>query len=442
MGIDVGAKHRYWLVALAVLAWFQVQPAVAEDFTQLRKSAEQGDAAAHDKLRHAAEQGDPEAQWSLGRMYEYGKGVAQDHREAVRWYRKAAEQGHASAQYNLGWMYATGKGVAQHHGEAEKWFRRAAQPGNAKVQKDPGFKDRQDEIVAEDARESEKRYRRAAKPVVAAARNKVRRTDKRGRPQAQDKPGRARTQGVAARSRELVDLEVVTSEPMQVWINGKPVKIPASNFAFTEALPGSNRLTIAHKTDKASVYRVSSDGKKVAMKVAAPRNGENRMAFDVSVDAFASFKIDVESSPTLFEGEMPFGFYHLVRDREHTIPFSGDVDVLESLGVGCREIAIRTTRREDSFRKFFRRRYLYWVELEASLCGTPSSNGAVKMDISGCSPGRPARDPCWFYQKFSTAAGTLKLSLGYFQHNYFFTTKKNDLSKLPRLRAWARIELE
>ncbi len=42
-----------------------------------------------------------------------GLGVVQDHKEAVKWYRKAAEQGYVFAQENLGIMYAVGLGVAQ-----------------------------------------------------------------------------------------------------------------------------------------------------------------------------------------------------------------------------------------------------------------------------------------------------------------------------------------
>ena len=206
MGIAGIAKHPYRLVALGVLVCFQVQFAGAEDFTQLRRAAERGDAAAHDRLRHAAEQGEAEAQWSLGRMYDYGRGVAKDHREAAKWYRKAAEQGHATAQYNLGWMYATGKGVEQNDREAEKWLRRAAQPEKERAQNAAAFKDRQSEGIAEDVREAEKSYRPPAKPVDAAAQNRLRRAHKQEPPKAQDNPGRASRQGVAARSREMTDV--------------------------------------------------------------------------------------------------------------------------------------------------------------------------------------------------------------------------------------------
>jgi len=42
------------------------------------------------KIRASAEQGDADAQALLGAMYFNGKGVTQDYKEAVKWYRKAA----------------------------------------------------------------------------------------------------------------------------------------------------------------------------------------------------------------------------------------------------------------------------------------------------------------------------------------------------------------
>ena len=68
-------------------------------------------------------------------MYDYGRGVAKDYAEAVRWYRKAAEQGNANAQYNLGLMYEEGLGVAKDGAEAMRWFRKAAEQGYAKAKK-------------------------------------------------------------------------------------------------------------------------------------------------------------------------------------------------------------------------------------------------------------------------------------------------------------------
>jgi TPR repeat protein len=38
-------------------------------------------------------------------MYHLGLGVAQDYKEAIKWYLQSAAQGNAKAKYNLEWMY-------------------------------------------------------------------------------------------------------------------------------------------------------------------------------------------------------------------------------------------------------------------------------------------------------------------------------------------------
>ena len=96
---------------------------------------EKGDyATALRKWQPLAEQGDAAAQNSLGWMYYEGKGVLQDDKAAVQWYRRAAEQGDAAAQFNLGNMYAKGRGVPQDDKAAAQWYRRAAEQGNAAAQ--------------------------------------------------------------------------------------------------------------------------------------------------------------------------------------------------------------------------------------------------------------------------------------------------------------------
>ena len=86
-----------------------------------------------------AEQGNVSAQYNLGLMYGMGQGVAQDYKEAVKWYTKAAEQGYAKAQYNLGLMYNNGKGVVQDYKEAVKWYTKAAEQGFASAQYNLGL---------------------------------------------------------------------------------------------------------------------------------------------------------------------------------------------------------------------------------------------------------------------------------------------------------------
>ena len=67
--------------------------------------------------------------------YFNGEGVAQNWKEAVRWYRKAAERGNAYAQFNLGLSYYYGEGISKNLDEALKWFRKAAEQGHADAQK-------------------------------------------------------------------------------------------------------------------------------------------------------------------------------------------------------------------------------------------------------------------------------------------------------------------
>jgi len=52
-------------------------------------------------LKALAEKGDAIAQYNLGVMYDEGKGVEKDEKEAVKWYRKAAEQGDDDAKAAL-----------------------------------------------------------------------------------------------------------------------------------------------------------------------------------------------------------------------------------------------------------------------------------------------------------------------------------------------------
>jgi len=89
-------------------------------------------------IKKAAEQGYAGAQYNLGVIYDNGKGVTQDYKQAVYWYKKSAEQGHAKAQNNLGYMYSIGEGVPQNYKFAYVWSSLAAAQGheNAKHNRD------------------------------------------------------------------------------------------------------------------------------------------------------------------------------------------------------------------------------------------------------------------------------------------------------------------
>ena len=86
------------------------------------------------EMKGYAEEGQPWAQYGLGIMYYDGKGVTQDYKQAVKWYRKAAERGYADAQYNLAFMYDEGQGVIQDYKQAAKWYLKAAEQGEVDSQ--------------------------------------------------------------------------------------------------------------------------------------------------------------------------------------------------------------------------------------------------------------------------------------------------------------------
>ena len=75
-------------------------------------------------------------QYFIGRMYNNGEGVAQDYKEAEKWYRAAAKQGLADAQNNLGLMYDNGRGVLQDYILAHIWYNLSASNGGENKNRD------------------------------------------------------------------------------------------------------------------------------------------------------------------------------------------------------------------------------------------------------------------------------------------------------------------
>ncbi|MBO7684650.1 MAG: SEL1-like repeat protein [Kiritimatiellae bacterium] len=91
------------------------------------------------RIRTIAEKGIPEAQVSLAEAYFYGRGVATNRAEAVRWYRSAANAGDPAAQASLGLCLLRGLGCERNAAEAVKWYRRAAGQGNMAAMNDLAF---------------------------------------------------------------------------------------------------------------------------------------------------------------------------------------------------------------------------------------------------------------------------------------------------------------
>ena len=140
-------------------------PTPEEKFQELRKKAENGNAAAQTTLgimyftgqaiskdasgkvlstdpakaaawfHRAALQGNSDAQYNLGLMYLMGQGgLTKDSVKAVEFFLEAALQGNADAQNNLGVMYHMGEGVEQDNSEAKKWYAKSAAQGHVDAQ--------------------------------------------------------------------------------------------------------------------------------------------------------------------------------------------------------------------------------------------------------------------------------------------------------------------
>jgi hypothetical protein len=74
---------------------------------------------------------EPEGIRKMGLVYEHGRGVKQDFKQAYKLYCQSALMGDAISAYNIGFMYFNGRGLPPNHSLAVYWFRKAAQAGDA-----------------------------------------------------------------------------------------------------------------------------------------------------------------------------------------------------------------------------------------------------------------------------------------------------------------------
>ena len=128
---EASIQMRIWIFILLALPPLSY----GADLDKGRSCYKKGDyACALTEWNPLAEQGNGKAQFSIGVMYEFGRGVKQDYVEAASWYRKSAEQGVMEAQFNLGSKYYSGQGVSENKAEAARWYRRAAEQGEQNAQ--------------------------------------------------------------------------------------------------------------------------------------------------------------------------------------------------------------------------------------------------------------------------------------------------------------------
>lgn len=109
------------------------------------------------------------AQYYLGIMYENGRGVAQDYKEAFQWYQRSALQGNYKAQNNVAGLYKEGHGVIQDNEEAARWYLKAATQGDPVSQTNLGIMYFNGQGVTKDYKEAAKWFTRAAEQGYSRA---------------------------------------------------------------------------------------------------------------------------------------------------------------------------------------------------------------------------------------------------------------------------------
>ncbi len=176
-----------------------------------------------------AEKGNAEAQYKVGEMYELGKSVPKDMKNALTWYEKAAEQGHTKAgykilyleiqsnglndfsktqlgvlrqeaasgnpdaQYFLGKMYATGVGVPKSLNNALTWLNKATFNGVSEAEH---------EAIAVEEELARIRTHEAKKRAIALEEAKKKQLEEERRKAEQAKAAEQKRQQEAQRKRQ------------------------------------------------------------------------------------------------------------------------------------------------------------------------------------------------------------------------------------------------
>ncbi len=67
-------------------------------------------------------------------MYEKGRGVERDPRQAFSWYSKATQKGNIKAEYKLGVAYLNGNGIRKNFQKAYDWLKKSGNKGYVRAQ--------------------------------------------------------------------------------------------------------------------------------------------------------------------------------------------------------------------------------------------------------------------------------------------------------------------
>ena len=125
----------FFLISVGLLLIVTRVIAQVSDYEKANLAFNRGDyKTSYNLIRPLAKKGFAQAQYSLGIMYEKGKGVDLNLKKAKKWFKLSAQQGISKAQFKLGLIYRNGQGGEKNYSKAIKWWELAANKGNANAQ--------------------------------------------------------------------------------------------------------------------------------------------------------------------------------------------------------------------------------------------------------------------------------------------------------------------
>jgi TPR repeat protein len=116
------------------IEWYKKAAAQNNELAVSRLQLLQANEERFRKVLASAAKGDKESQYKLGNMYTEGIGTDIDLAKAAKAYEQSANQGYAKAEYKLGLVYYEGIGVDPDKKKAYNWFIKAADKGHAAAQ--------------------------------------------------------------------------------------------------------------------------------------------------------------------------------------------------------------------------------------------------------------------------------------------------------------------
>jgi len=121
---------------LIFILFMFIAPAQAVEQTSASSSVE-NDYMWQERFKNVmskAENGIAKAQYSIGEMFEKGRGTQKNIKQAFGWYEKAANQRYTRAQFKVAYLYYKGMGVKKSSNKAFKNFKTPASKGNVRAQ--------------------------------------------------------------------------------------------------------------------------------------------------------------------------------------------------------------------------------------------------------------------------------------------------------------------